>query len=94
MLGKTRQKKQREFFRPLLVDFIDPGHELVLLADKINWNYFEKDFAPLYSKKGRPSVPIRMMVGALILKHLYNLGDETLAERWVENPYKQYFCGM
>ena len=94
MLGKTQQKRQRELFRPMLVDFIDPEHELVLLANQIDWTYFEKEFAPFYSDKGRPSVPIRMMVGALILKHLYNLGDETLAQRWVENPYMQYFCGM
>jgi IS5 family transposase len=23
-----------------------------------------------------------------------NLGDETLAKEWIENPYMQYFCGM
>ena len=94
MLGKLKQKRQRELFRPMLKDFIDKNHELVLLADKIDWSYFEKEFSTYYSSKGRPSVPIRVMVGALILKHLYNLGDETLAKMWVENPYMQYFCGM
>ena len=33
------------------------------------------------------------MIGCLILKHPYNLGDETLAKEWVMNPYMQYFCG-
>jgi len=33
------------------------------------------------------------MVGSLLLKHYYNLGDETLAKQWVMNPYMQYFCG-
>ncbi|WP_196780200.1 IS5 family transposase [Epilithonimonas vandammei] len=33
------------------------------------------------------------MVGCLLLKHLYNLGDETLASAWIMNPYMQYFCG-
>ena len=33
------------------------------------------------------------MVGCLLLKRLYNLGDETLAQAWVMNPYMQYFCG-
>jgi IS5 family transposase len=28
-----------------------------------------------------------------ILKHTYDLSDEVLCERWVENPYYQYFCG-
>ncbi|MCB4235721.1 transposase [Kaistella anthropi] len=48
---------------------------------------------PLYSKTGNPSHPIRFMVGCLLLKHLYNLGDETLASAWIMNPYMQYFCG-
>lgn len=33
------------------------------------------------------------MVGCLLLKHLYNLGDEPLASAWIMNPYMQYFCG-
>ena len=77
----------------MLIDFIDNTHELVLLAEKVDWNYFEKEFASLYSKKGNASHPIRFMVGCLLLKHLYNLGDETLASAWIMNPYMQYFCG-
>lgn len=94
LLGKTDHKKQRNLFRPMLDDFIDHGHELVLLADKIDWSYFENQFCVLYSPKGRPSMPIRLMVGCLMLKRIYNLGDETLAESWKMNPYMQYLCGM
>lgn len=92
MLGKNPEKKP-ELFRPMLVDFIDHEHELVLLSEKIDWNYFEKEFSPLYSKVGNPSHPIRFMVGCLLLKHLYNLGDETLEKVWIMNPYMQHFCG-
>lgn len=92
MLGKNPEKKP-ELFRPMLVDFIDHEHELVLLSEKIDWNYFEKEFSPLYSKLGNPSHPIRFMVGCLLLKHLYNLGDETLEKAWIMNPYMQHFCG-
>jgi len=92
MLGKSPQK-QSDLFQPCLLDFIDKGQELVLLSNKINWSYFEKEFASLYSKRGAPSMPIQFMVGCLLLKRLYNLGDETLAKAWVTNPYMQYFCG-
>jgi IS5 family transposase len=94
MLGKLPDKNQRELFRPLLVDIIDTRHELVLLADSIDWQYFEKEFASLYSDVGQSSVPIRLIVGCLILKHLENLGDETLPKRWIRDPYMQYFCGI
>lgn len=93
MLGKTPPQNQRDLFRPLLVEFIDMEHPLVLLAHKIHWSYFEKEFAPLYSDTGQPSMPLRFMVGCLLLKRLENLGDETLAKKWVRDPYMQYFCG-
>ena len=33
------------------------------------------------------------MAGLAILKHMHNLSDEVLCERWIENPYYQLFCG-
>jgi IS5 family transposase len=94
MLGTLPDRNQRELFRPMLVDIIDKKHELVLLADTIDWSYFEQEFRSLYSTVGQRSVPIRLIVGCLLLKHLKNLGDETLAKAWIENPYMQYFCGI
>ncbi len=94
MLGKSVDREQRDLFKPMLVDFIDKSHELVLLADKIDWTYFEKEFSHYYSDTGQPSMPIRLMVGSLMLKRIYNLGDETIAKAWIRDPYMQYFCGM
>lgn len=93
MTGKLPEKGQRDLFRPLLSDFIDMNHELVLLSDSIDWSYIEREFSPYYSYRGAPSVPIRLMVGCLMLKHLYNLGDDRLPEYWVRDVYFQYFCG-
>jgi transposase, IS5 family len=93
MIGKSPVKSQRDMFRPMLDDFIDMKQELVLLANKIDWDYFEKEFTAYYSDQGAPSVPIRLMVGCMILKHLYNLGDDRIPEVWVRDVYFQYFCG-
>ncbi len=93
MIGKSPNTEQKHLFLPNLIDFIDPQHELCLLADKIDWSSFESDFAPLYSEVGCPAKPIRLMVGLLILKQVYGLGDETVIEEWVSNPYFQWFCG-
>jgi IS5 family transposase len=94
MLGKLEENSQRDLFRPMLTDFVNMEHELVLLANAIDWKYFEDEFAPLYSRVGSPSVPIRLMVGCLMLKQMYNLGDDTLPQAWVRDSYFQYFCGM
>ncbi len=41
----------------------------------------------------RPGIAIRLMVGLHYLKYMFNLSDEAVVERWVANPYYQYFCG-
>src|SRR3990170_6897898 len=72
---------------------LNPRHPLLKLAKAIPWEHFEVEFAPLYSARGKPAKPIRLMVGLSTLKHLENLSDEVLIERWVQNPYYQAFCG-
>lgn len=93
MLGKSPDQNQTNLFSPLLKQFINMNHELILLTERIDWKYFEDSFKDLYSHTGQPGMPIRFMVGCLMLKRLYNYGDETLASAWIMNPYMQYFCG-
>ena len=33
------------------------------------------------------------MIGLLLLKHIYGLSDEGVCERWVHDPYFQFFTG-
>ena len=78
-----------------LSDMLNQSHPLYKLADKIYWEKFDTAFLPLYCQNnGRPSKPIRLMCGLLILKHLRNLSDESVVEQWSESAYYQYFCGM
>jgi IS5 family transposase len=93
MLKKLPVQPQLEMFKTVLTSFIHPEHELCLLAKRIDWKSLENEFAPLYGKVGRPSIPIRTIVGLLLLKQIYDLGDETVVERYLENPYWQHFCG-
>jgi IS5 family transposase len=46
------------------------------------------------SNRGRPRLPVRLMVSLLYLKHAYNESDESLVERWAENVQWQFFSGM
>lgn len=80
-------------FLPNLNEFINPKHELCRLARKIDWDSFENEFAPLYSLIGSPAKPVRLMVGLLMLKQIYDLSDEAVTGEWTVNPYFQYFCG-
>lgn len=85
--------KTADLFRSRLDNILNLRHELVLLTNSIDWNFLENKVAPFYSDEGRPGIPARLIVGLHILKHMYNLSDESVCERWVENPYYQYFCG-
>jgi IS5 family transposase len=87
MKGKNIKNPQLNVFRVPLVSIINMEHELVLLAQRIEWEKVEKDFFIYYPGLGRPAVPIRKMVGSMLLKQMYNLGDETFVARWIENPY-------
>jgi|LGVC01.1.fsa_nt_gb IS5 family transposase len=93
MVGKQDRAPQLSIFDTPLERFINMNHELCILSKQIDWKSIEKDFASYYSEIGRPSVPIRRMIGLLLLKHIYNLSDEAIVDRWMENPYWQYFSG-
>ena len=55
MVGKLSDQKQQDLFQPHLLDFINMKHELVLLADNVNWNKLESELSVFYSKVGQSS---------------------------------------
>lgn len=81
-------------FETRLANLCAKNHPLVVLAGQIEWSVFDEGFGNLYSDKGRPGIPTRVMVGLHYLKHTFNVSDESVVERFVENPYWQYFCGF
>jgi IS5 family transposase len=93
MKGKSPDRFQLSLLPQRLEDLVNPRHPLYKLSKRIPWDDLEKRFSDLYHQTGRPAKPIRLMVSLLILKPLYNLSDESIVERWVENPYYQFFSG-
>jgi len=92
----TPQKpdSHNQLFQPPLEPILNDRHPLYKLASSINWQAIGKELACCYSEDmGRPGNATRLMVGLHYLKHAYDESDESLIERWVENPYWQYFCG-
>ena len=82
-----------DLFRARLDQIINMKHELARLAGKIDWDWIDREIAPLYSDKGRPGIETRFAIGLLLLKHIYGLSDEAVCERWVYDPYFQHFTG-
>src|SRR3954469_19357370 len=90
---KHRTTGSNDLFRARLDQIINMKHELVQLAGKIDWDWIDGEVAPLYSENGRPGIETRFMIGLLLLKQTYGLSDEGVCERWVHDPYFQFFTG-
>jgi hypothetical protein len=43
---------------------------------------------------GRPGLSPRIVLGALIIKHIENLDDRSVIQAIQENIYMQYFIGL
>ena len=94
MKPKKINNDQNSLLESRLSEQLNPREPLIILSKQIGWETFEKEFGVHFvGYNGQPPKPIRLMVGLLMLQHMENLSDEAVVERWVQNPYWQYFCG-
>jgi IS5 family transposase len=93
MKSSSPNHDQQSFLYQGLKEILNPKEPLYQLSEKIPWVELEKAFTKYYIDFGRPAKPIRLMVSLMLLKQMYNLGDETVIAHWVQNPYWQYFSG-
>lgn len=92
--GNPVDSGQQDLFRERLDRMIDMSHRLVTLSKLVKWDWLEDAVSKYYClNNGRPGGSVRLMVGLMILKDIEGQSDESLCQRWVENPYWQYFCG-
>ena len=94
---KPRERREtgaQDMFRSRLDQIINLKHELVKLSRAVSWSFIEAKCGAVYADgPGMPPLPTRLMAGLAILKFTFDLSDEELCARWIENPYFQYFCG-
>ena len=74
---------------------LDPSNRWVKMANVIDWDELEEEYHSLYCPdNGAPAKPIRLAIGALLIKQIEGLSDENLVQHIQENHYMQYFCGI
>jgi IS5 family transposase len=92
--SKSTNQASDEASRGRLELIVSHEHPLYRLAEAIDWSRFESEFGALYAEDvGRPGLPTRLMVGLHYLKYLFDESDESVVEKFIENPYWQFFCG-
>ena len=91
---ERRETDAQDLFRSRLDQIINLKHELVKLSKTVSWGAIEAKCGEVYTQgPGMPPLPTRLMAGLAILKFTFDLSDEELCARWIENPYFQFFCG-
>ncbi|MEO6220515.1 MAG: IS5 family transposase [Ginsengibacter sp.] len=84
-----------EGFQTPFFQHLDKNNRWVKLADCIPWDllanvYYRK----MNNDQGAPSLSARMVIGAVIIKHLLNIDDREVVAQIRENMYLQYFVGL
>jgi IS5 family transposase len=84
-----------EEFRTPFERGLDKTNRWVVLASLLPWAKLARIYARNLSKgMGRPALPARVAIGAVIIKHKLCLPDEEVIPAIQENPYLQYFLGF
>lgn len=74
---------------------LSPSNRWVKLASIIPWDALASVYSKsLNSTHGRESIDVRMVIGAIIVKHKLGLDDRGTVAMISENMYLQYFCGL
>ena len=83
-----KQNEPSQLFQLCLDQILNRKHPLCIMAQQIEWEYFEKEFGPLYSEsQGSPGRPIRLLAGLQYSKHAFNESEVGVVERFIESPY-------
>jgi hypothetical protein len=84
-----------EGFQTPFSQHLNKVNRWVKLANSMPWD----KLANIYYKKmnsdfGAPSLSARMVIGAVIIKHMLNIDDREVVVQIQENMYLQYFVGL
>ena len=75
---------------------LSKSNRWVKLADNLPWDKIEQEYNKRLKNRhnGAGNKPARMVIGALIVKHVEGLSDEKTIQAIQENPYMQYLLGL
>jgi hypothetical protein len=88
-------ERKLSLFKTPFENELDPANRWVRMAELVPWDDMAQVFIDqLNDRHGRPSVDLRIILGALLVKHIQGLSDEDTIDYIQENIYAQYFVGL
>jgi len=92
---KSEKQLTIEQFRTPFEMKLQKDNRWVILAEKLPWDELaDIYYHSLHPTKGAPAKDARLVIGALIIKHMLGLDDRETIETIRENMYLQYFLGL
>jgi transposase, IS5 family len=91
MQSKTENQLPLEFFPSNLINKQSKWYRLRSL---VPWQEFEELLSPLFSHRGRNAIPVRQIIGALIIQTYKGTSDRETIDEIMEAPMHGYFLGM
>ena len=74
---------------------LNPDNRWLKIAELIPWDELEDEYEKHFCEgKGRPALDGRLVLGAMLLRHMRNVSDEEIELQIQESPYLQAFCGF
>ena len=96
-IGGSFMQNKTENRLPLLLfpkQLINPRSEWYQFEHLMPWQELEDMMKPLFSDSGRNAIPVRQIIGALIIQAKKNLSDRETMIAIMETPMLQYFLGL
>jgi len=91
MQNKTENRLPLSLFPKLL---INEKSEWFKLEKVVPWKDIEEMLEPVFSDSGRNAIPVRQIIGALIIQARRGLSDRETLIVIMETPMMQYFLGL
>ncbi len=90
-----KQQKLENFYLPF-GGHLDEENRWVILSNLVPWDEIEQEYKKKLSdsRMGAPAKPLRMALGALIIKEKLQISDREVVDQIRETPYLQYFIGL
>ena len=88
-------ERSLSLFKTPFEQSLSPANRWVKMAELVPWDEMAEVFFSILSEdQGRPTVDLRVILGALMVKHIEELSDEDTILYIQENIYAQYFVGL
>jgi len=88
-------QRKLSLFRTPFENALDPTNRWVEMEKVVPWDKMAQVFySSMSADMGRGSIDLRVVLGALLVKHIEHLSDEDTIQYIQENVYAQYFVGL